>query len=84
MSHAAEIHVPSELWATSLMPEGILERWLFADGSLVEAGDAVAAVRIEAALHELAAPCSGRLHIVRARNCVIEPGTVIGQISREA
>ena len=36
------VHVPTELWTTSLMPEGILERWLVEDGSTVAAGQALA------------------------------------------
>lgn len=76
------ITVASDLWATSLMPEGIIENWLYADGSLVEAGDPVATVRIEDALHDIVAPFKGRLHIGCKTNAVIEPGMVIGHINR--
>ncbi len=65
------IQVPPELWASTIMPEGILERWLVADGGPVRLGDPVATVRIEAALHDLMAPCKGRLHIDRETDSVI-------------
>ena len=76
------IAVAPELWASNMMPEGILERWLRPDGSQVEAGDPVAAVRIEDCLHELMAPARGRLHIELQVNSVVEPGMVIGSITR--
>ena len=79
-----DISVSADLWGTSILPEGILEKWTFPDGSQVEAGDPVAAVRIESALHEIMAPVTGRLHITCKPNTVIEPGTVIGQISHLA
>ena len=77
-----DITVPAELWATNILPEGLLERWIFADAALVEAGDPVASVRIEGALHNIIAPSRGRLHISSWPNAVIEPGSAIGTISR--
>ncbi len=76
-----EIVVAPELWSTSIMPEGILEGWLVANGTIVNKGAAVAKVRIEDMLHELTAPAAGKLVIEAAKNDVIEPGTVIGHIS---
>ena len=76
------ISIAPELWATSTLPEGILERWLLAEGGLVEAGDPVASVRIESAMHDIIAPARGRLHIHCKENAVIEPGTVIGSIDQ--
>ena len=75
-----EISISSDFWACSMLPEGILERWRVADGGLVIAGDVVAEVRIEDAVHELIAPASGRLTKLAGLNDVIEPGTVIGRI----
>lgn len=75
------VTVAADLWATSILPEGIIERWLFADGSLVEAGDPVAIVRIEDALHDVMAPCSGRLQVSCRTSTVIEPGTTIGHVT---
>ena len=77
------ILVAPELWATNMLPEGILERWISSDGRPVEAGDPVAVVRIESALHDIIAPAKGRLHIDCNANAVVEPGSVIGFILRE-
>ena len=77
------ISVAPELWATSILPEGILERWIFSDGRPVELGDPVAVVRIESALHDIIAPAKGRLRIHSRANAVVEPGSVIGYICRE-
>lgn len=77
------ISIAPELWRTSILPEGILERWIFRNGSEVEAGDPVAVVRIESALHDVLAPAMGQLHIQCRANEVIEPGSVIGYILRD-
>ncbi len=79
----AKIAVAPDLWATAVLPEGLIEKWLFPDGTFVEAGDPVATVRIEDALHDLVAPARGRLSIGLRTNSVIEPGMVIGNISRQ-
>jgi len=76
------IHVAPELWACSILPEGILERWLCPDGTDVEAGDPIAAVRVEGSLHRLAAPSRGRLRAELRTDSVVEPGMVIGSIVR--
>jgi len=77
------ISVAPELWATSVLPGGILERWILADGREVEVGDPVAVVRVESALHDIMAPAKGRLHIHCKTNAVVEPGSVIGYVCRE-
>ena len=78
-----QIRVDSGLWTTSLLPEGIVEKWLMPDGAFVEAGEPLAAIRIEDSLHELCAPAEGWLSIDRKINSVVEPGAVIGHIGRE-
>ena len=77
------ISVAPELWATNILPEGILEKWNFGEGRSVEAGDPVAVVRIESALHDILAPAAGQLHIYSKTNAVVEPGGVIGYIYHE-
>lgn len=79
-----DIRVAEALWATSMLPEGILERWLVADGSSVSAGDAVVEIRIEGALHEIVTPEQGRLSIVAANNSVVEPGSLLGTVTGAA
>lgn len=74
------IRIGAELWGTSLLPEGMIEEWLVPDGGFVEAGDAVAALRIEGATHKLLAQAEGWLTIDRSANTVVDPGAVIGHI----
>jgi pyruvate/2-oxoglutarate dehydrogenase complex dihydrolipoamide acyltransferase (E2) component len=74
------VKVNPDLWATSILPEGMIEKWLAADGAFVEAGEPIAMLRIEGALHDLQSPAEGWLTIDRKVNAVIEPGAVIGHI----
>lgn len=74
------IRVAPELWSCSMLPEGILERWLRPDGSTVNAGDPVATVRIEDSLHELIAPARGTLRTSLVANSLVEPGMAIGSV----
>lgn len=76
------IVVTPDLWGSSIMPEGILEGWLAVDGSHVDAGDAVAKIRVEDAVHNLIAPAAGKLRVQAPVNSLVEPGSVIGEIVR--
>lgn len=78
-----EISVIPDLWSTSILPQGILERWISTDGSPVEIGDPVAVVRIELTLHDILAPAKGQLQIRFKADAVVEPGSVIGYICRK-
>ena len=80
MTRNIDIKVPPEFWAASIMPEGIIEKWLQPDGSHVSAGDPIAAIRIEGMVHKLLAPCAGTLQASCKANCVVDPGFVIGRI----
>jgi hypothetical protein len=75
-----DIQVPAELWASSLLPEGVIEKWLLPDGACVKAGVPVALLRIEDALHDLIAADGGRLSHDRNEGSVVDPGMVIGRI----
>lgn len=77
-----EVVVDSSLWGTSILPQGYIENWIVADGRLVEAGAPLACIRIESALHEVMSPATGTLHIDRATNSIVEPGAVIGRVTR--
>ncbi len=74
-----DIIIAPELWTTSLLPEGILERWRVSLGETVAPGQAVAEVRIGDNVHEILAPEGGFLEIFLPRNSIVEPGTVIGE-----
>jgi hypothetical protein len=80
MTNAVDVRVPPEFWASSIMPGGVIEKWIQPNGSDVEAGEPVAAIRVESVLHHLLAPCAGRLEATCNVNSVIDPGFVIGQI----
>ena len=76
-----DINAHEDLWATRLRPEGILERWLAANDSAVATGHPIALVRIEDAVHEIIAPCPGRLARIAKDGALIEPGSLLGQIN---
>ncbi len=79
-----DIRIDEAFWASSMLPEGIVERWFVADGAEVEHGEPIAEIRIEDALHEIAAPARGRLTIVAAVNAVIEPGALLARLVPKA
>lgn len=76
-----DIRIAEDFWAGRMLPEGVVERWIAANGDEVAAGTPVAEVRIEDSLHEIIAPASGRLMTYVAKNDIVEPGSVIGQIT---
>jgi hypothetical protein len=80
MTKAVDIKIPPEFWASSIMPEGVMEKWLQPDGGPVEAGKPIAAIRVEGMLHNLLAPCTGTLLASCKANTVVDPGFVIGRI----
>ncbi len=66
-----DIRIDEAFWASSMLPEGVVERWFVADGAAVALGEPIAEIRIEDALHEIIAPARGRLMFVAAVNAVI-------------
>jgi hypothetical protein len=75
-----DIRVSEDLWSTGVLPEGILERWLVEDGVRVQAGEAVAAVRIGEALHDIVSPAGGRLEVMAPASEVVDPGCIIAEV----
>ena len=41
------IKVDEALWASSMLPEGIVERWFITNGDIIKAGERIAEVRVE-------------------------------------
>ncbi|MGU3340768.1 biotin/lipoyl-containing protein [Methylobacterium mesophilicum] len=76
----ADIHVAEDLWSTGMLPEGVLERWLVSNGARVRVGEAVAAVRIGEALHDIVSPSSGRLEVLAPTSEVVDPGCIIAEV----
>ena len=79
MSHP--VRVDEALWSAVMAPEGILERWFQPDGAQIQIGQVLAEVSIEGARHEIVAPIAGRLQIILPASALVEPGSVIGQVS---
>lgn len=75
-----DIRIDGALWASSMLPEGIVERWFITSGATIRAGEPIAEVRIEDALHEIVAPADGRATIVAAANAIVEPGSVLATL----
>jgi biotin carboxyl carrier protein len=77
------VRVAENLWRSTMLPEGILERWTVATGAEVREGTCLAVVRIEDNLHDLLSPYAGRIVALVPENTVIEPGAIIAQIRRQ-
>lgn len=75
----ADVQVAQELRSTGMLPEGVLERWLAADGARVRAGEAVA-VRIGEAPHDIGSPTGGRLAALAPASAMVDPGRIIAEI----
>jgi pyruvate/2-oxoglutarate dehydrogenase complex dihydrolipoamide acyltransferase (E2) component len=76
-----DIRVSEALWSTGMLPEGILERWLVEDGALVRVGEAVAAVRIGEALHDITSPAEGLMAIMAPAGDLVDPGCIIAEVA---
>ena len=74
------VNADESLWQNTMLPEGVVERWLIADGDIAFAGHGVAEVRIEGALHEIIAPVTGRLTIESKLRSIIEPGSLLATL----
>jgi biotin carboxyl carrier protein len=74
------ITVSEELWRSSMAPLGLHERWRAPDGQTVEAGQPLAEVRIEDALHEIISPARGVFVWSAHAGDVIQPGDRIAWV----
>jgi pyruvate/2-oxoglutarate dehydrogenase complex dihydrolipoamide acyltransferase (E2) component len=75
------IRIDENLWRTAVAPEGVLEWWFRADGAQVRAGEKIAQVQIEGALHDVMAPVDGKLCVLAFAGTILDPGAVIGQVA---
>jgi pyruvate/2-oxoglutarate dehydrogenase complex dihydrolipoamide acyltransferase (E2) component len=75
-----QVRVGQELWATRLLPEGLIERWCAPDGGFVAFGEPVADIRIEGEVRNIAAPAAGILRHLLREGSVVEPDGVIAQL----
>jgi hypothetical protein len=75
-----DIRVNGALWASTMFPEGVVERWLIADQAIVAKGQRIAEIRIEDGLHDIATPASGQVTIVAAASSLVEPGALLATL----
>jgi hypothetical protein len=75
-----QLIVTPDFWATRMLPEGTLERWLAPDGTALKVGDPVAELKIEGELVILRAPVDGTLVADAKQNDIVEPGSIIGLV----
>jgi len=75
-----QLIVAPDFWATRVLPEGTLERWLVPDGTILRKDDPVAELLIEGELITLKASADGKLIVDSRPNSIIEPGSVIGHL----
>ncbi len=62
------------------MNEGVLARWLVADGAPVQAGQALYEMESDKSVQEVEAPASGTLRIIAAEGETYAVGAVLGEI----
>lgn len=74
----AMLCVPDDLWANAPTLQGSLQRWAVSDGALVTAGQALAEIRIEDAVHDIVAPAAGQLFRSATPNDTLEPRLLLG------
>ena len=78
------VKVGEELWASSMLPQGVFERWRAGEHESVRKGQALAEVRIEDALHEILSPADGLcVHSAQAGD-VVQPGELLGWVASSA
>jgi pyruvate/2-oxoglutarate dehydrogenase complex dihydrolipoamide acyltransferase (E2) component len=62
------------------MNEGVLARWLVADGAKIRAGEPLYELESDKSVQEVEAPASGKLRIIAAIGETYQVGTVLGEI----
>ncbi len=75
---ATDIVIPETLWEEDT--EAAITSWLISDGAEVEAGALIAEIMTEKVQHEIEAPASGIVQILKEVDAVVAKGDVIGRI----
>ena len=75
---ATDIVIPETLWDEDT--EAAITSWLISDGAEVEAGALIAEIMTEKVQHEIEAPATGIVRILRDVDAVVAKGDVIGRI----
>lgn len=73
-----DIQIPEDLYEGD--EESVITAWLASDGATVKEGALIAEIMTAKVQHEMTAPASGTLKILKQQDDVVAKGTVIGQI----
>lgn len=76
---STDIVIAQDLWEED--DDAVITTWLASDGGQVEEGDTVAEVMVQKIQHEILAPRSGTLAIVKDADETVSKGDLIGRIS---
>ncbi len=76
---ATEIIIPSDLWEGD--EESVITAWLADDGASVNEGALIAEIMTAKVQHEISAPASGTLSILKEQDAVVAKGDVIGSVA---
>ncbi len=76
---ATDIIIPSDLWEGD--KESVITAWLASDGAEVKEGALIAEIMTAKVQHEINAPASGKLSILKEQEAVVVKGDVIGRIA---
>lgn len=74
-----DVCVPTDLWEEDV--EAVITTWLARDGASVRKGDLIAEIMVEKVQHEIRAPATGTLSLLKQANDVVTKGNVIGRIT---
>lgn len=75
---ASEVRIPEDLWEED--QEAALTAWLVGEGSTVEKGALLAEVMTAKIQHEIEAPASGTIRLLKQVDDVVAKGDVIAVI----
>lgn len=75
---ATEIFIPTDLWEGD--EQTVITAWLASEGAVVEEGALIAEIMTAKVQHEIIAPASGKLSVIRQQDDVVSKGNVIGRI----
>jgi pyruvate/2-oxoglutarate dehydrogenase complex dihydrolipoamide acyltransferase (E2) component len=76
---STEIVIAQDLWEED--EEAVITTWLASAGGQVEAGDTLAEVMVQKIQHEILAPASGTLEILKDADETVSKGDLIGRIA---
>lgn len=74
-----DVIIPADLWDTQ--SEAVITTWFAKEGSNVEQGALLAEIMTEKIQHEIEAPASGTLHILKQVDDIVDKGDSIGTIA---